>query len=309
MMTVKHGLGGLPLLLLLFAVGQAKADPDCFKPDPYSEVSGLVDFHENYIAPVLREFEPRKKTTPSAGARFLSTLERDPKLLRALRTNNPFMWKALNDPKLWPKFYDDPEYRRVLSWGASLHFLWSEPSGVAEGYTVGEHTIRVLDLYEEQKKHFKLKSIRLPPGVHDADKLLKYTLAFHDIGKSVAVAAGNKSYECEYSEPLARILMKAAGFSKIEVRIAVDLVHTHQMIGSFLKGEASLEETVDDLSARARSLHMTPGELFKLQEVLYVADSASYPSLQEMVFQKDATGKLVPRAPSYQELVEAYRVR
>jgi hypothetical protein len=200
-----------------------------------------------------------------------------------------------------PDFFNKrPDYTSALARGVDLRFLYNEPSGVSEGFTIGEHTSKVLNVFESQKKFTAFQSIHAPPGVGDLEKVMDYTLALHDIGKSIAYNGGDKHQEILFSSPIAHKVMSSLHFSPQEANLTVALINTHQDIGEVMKAGSSASpalvmKTYSNIVTNAKSANMNPADFFKLMKLFYVSDAGGYPALMSGVFEPEASGKIVPR--------------
>ena len=54
---------------------------------------------------------------------------------------------------------DIPLYLKNINNTLSVPFLYAEPSGVSEGYSIGEHTYFVLQIYNDQKGPYQIEDI------------------------------------------------------------------------------------------------------------------------------------------------------
>lgn len=256
------------------------------------------------------EFPARTFQDPSlqdtVSGKFIRQLSENPALTAAIRSNAAFIKQLLDDPRLKFAFEGNPKYREVLANGPSLSFLYGQNAGVSEGYSIGEHSTRVLEVFEDQRPHHDLDKIKKPAEVRNLQNVLKHALAFHDIGKSIAVRAGDKSLEEQYSDPLIQILMPASKFNQAETDLAYALVDSHQVIGGYLHGK-SLEQTKDKLKDAASKAKMDPKEFFKLATLFFTCDAGSYPTLKSTVFETKSDGKLTPRSEkSFSELSKEF---
>jgi hypothetical protein len=238
------------------------------------------------------------------------------KLLVRLVTNGKLNSQIKNDKELWASFEkeevfsQDPEYRAMMAKGVDLQFLYKEPSGVSEGYSVGEHTSRVLYEFIQQKKFYSMDSMKRPADVRDLAAIMTFTLAFHDIGKSIAYRGGDKNNEIVFSAPLISHLMKDMSFTPGEAKLATALVKTHQLIGTLMKAEGGgdpqpdlVEDDRRQIKAAAQEANMKPGDFFNLMRLVFVSDASSYPTLMQNVFHKDEQGQLIPNTQqTYEEL-------
>jgi hypothetical protein len=248
--------------------------------------------------------EKANETSPSAA--FIKSLVRQFQFQRDLKRAvlTPLFAK---EAKLQNAVQADPIYKKVLEETPSLQFLYGEFSGVSEGYTIGEHSVRVLQVYENQKDLYGIKSIHLADRFGDLESVMKYTLAFHDIGKSIAQRSGDKSREADYSGPISDVFMKTAGFSPSAVKLARALIHSHQVIGLFLQQRMTLEKAVISAKNAAAYAEVDPANFFKLMEIIFVCDAGSYDNLRNWVFETTSSGLLqVKDQNTYNELKEQF---
>ncbi|MNS74564.1 hypothetical protein D3C72_1080450 [compost metagenome] len=222
--------------------------------------------------------------TPSA--RFVLSLINNKMLTASLRNDKALTKFLVFDPYLQSAFLKSSTYRETLTQGLSLMFLFSEPSGVREGYSIGQHTIRTLETFEEQQELYDISKIQIPYTNTSAASLLRYTLAFHDIGKSIAHRGGDKGRETRYSNILAYKLMRASGFTDADSVLAMNLIDQHQLIGSYVQGKMSLKQVTEEFHARAEYLRIKPADYFKMNEIIFIADAGSYPYLRQNAFNK-----------------------
>jgi hypothetical protein len=227
------------------------------------------------------------------------------KLIQSLAGNVELNQKLQADNKLWAQiantrfpgdhFDDEPGYMNKIRNGVGVNFLFEGLSGVDEGYTIGQHTSRVLDVYERQKNPALFSSIHTPVDSTDLDKLMRFTLVFHDIGKSIAAKGGDKSQEILYSTPIAKALMTDLSFKPEEVKIAASLINTHQDIGTALEDPGSLASVKADILKNAHAANVSPKDFFQLMKMVYTADAASYDYIRSNYFTESADGRLLPK--------------
>ena len=241
--------------------------------------------------------------TQATGAEIVAALSAEPIYTHAVQMDRQILTQFVNDSHLRQA---SPAYPQNLAAGPSLSFLFLEPAGVGEGYTIGQHTIRVLDLYRAQKSMYGLTNDPKPSAVVSWDRLLIYTLAFHDIGKSIAYRGGDKSRETVFSVPLAEDLLQVAGLSPLEVKIGASLIDAHELIGRYLQNEISASPVTAQIRLHARQAELDPRTFFALLELVSVADAGSYPALHELVF-RNVNGRLVPRSPAFEALAQNFR--
>lgn len=210
-------------------------------------------------------------------------------------------------------FSKDKLYKQILDKGPTLRFLLGEPTGVREGYTVGEHASRLLDVYEEQKEIYFPEAKQAIYQIRDFDSFMTDLLVLHDIGKSIGYKAnGGNSTETQYSTPFIGIFFNSMGYQQNEVVLAQSLIDAHKIIGDdYLKSpsKATLEKAVSKIKEAANKTHLNTSLYFDLLEMLFICDAGSYPGLQGRIFTKDRnTKKLTPKdQTAYSALVKELR--
>jgi hypothetical protein len=227
--------------------------------------------------PVCDQASPEDMVSCISGIEYLSRKITFDYYLHDQLKNDSDLQKYLQEP--------DHEDYKVQMDKPSLPKLFDGPSGTSEDYTIGEHTSRVLRIYENQKMFYPLSSMNVPSYIRDRERFMKYLLTYHDIGKSIsATLYGDNSHEIQYSYPLAWRLMLDSKFSTPETRLAVALINRHKVLGDFMRGLIPRDEVVAELKQSAQFAGATPIQFFNLLEVLFVADAGSYPVLQQQVF-------------------------
>ncbi len=190
-----------------------------------------------------------------------------------------------------------------LSHEPKLKALFAGDAGVWEGYSIREHTLMVYDNYADQSPHFHLNAIRTPENVN-VSRLMKFTVALHDIGKPEAIKAGNKALQHKYTTPILVEKLRQLEFSEAEVAIAKAVVD-NDVLGDFLKGMISPEQAYEKISSIAATTSVSPRDYFRLQSFFYTIDAAAYPTLKARIF-SNLNGKLVPLNPRYQQLEKLF---
>jgi hypothetical protein len=244
---------------------------------------------------------------PSTSKLVFSGLENTDggKLILSLAGSIELNQKLQADKKLWAQiantrfpgdhFADEPGYMDKIRSGVDVKFLFEGLSGVEEGYTIGQHTSRVLNIYEQQKNPDLFSSIHTPVDSTDLDKLMRFTLVFHDIGKSIAAKGGDKSQEILYSTPIAKALMTDLSFKPAEIKIAASLINTHQDIGTALQDPEARASVKADIIKNAHAANVSPKDFFQLMKMVYTADAASYDYVRTNYFTESADGRLLPK--------------
>jgi hypothetical protein len=196
------------------------------------------------------------------------------------------LWAWLRQPAVNGK-----KIMALLSQDPKLAALFTADSGVPQGYTIRGHNLRVYRLYENQVRYFGLDQIKTPESI-DLANLIKFTIALHDIGKPLAVKAGNKALQHLYTIPIMDEAMPKLGFSKAEINLAKVIVD-NDVIGELDQGLVTPEQAYRELNELAAKTSLSPRDFFRLQTFFYTIDAGSYPGLLKKIFtRKD--GKLVP---------------
>lgn len=242
---------------------------------------------------------------------FINCLKQQSTLDLALR-NDRFLHDQLeNDEKLQQLFNTDPEYKKLIQ-QISLDLLYKSDSGVKEGYTVGEHSVRALVVFETQKKFFtRLDEIK-PHFIQNNYNFLKYLVAYHDIGKSISIkTVGNNSEEIAYSYPITWRLMNNSGFNKEESQFAISLIALHKIIGSYLQNRTEFSTFVSEVRRYSKFNSISDEVFFYYLQILYIADAGSYPYLQKVVFNinPQSNEMTIKSSPRYEELVQKFNIK
>lgn len=208
------------------------------------------------------------------------------------------LWKWLRQPSV-----DGPKIISFLSHDPKIKDLFSQGAGVWEGYTIEQHTKMVYDIFEEQLPYFPIGKIPTPTNI-DIPNLMKFTVALHDIGKPLAIKAGNKALQHIYTLPIMVDMMEKVGFSKAEIDIAKSIVN-NDVLGDLMKGVTSPADAHKKVVELASHTSLRPKDYFKLQSFFYTIDAASYPSLRQRIF-REVNGVLTPGSPRYSALAEMF---
>jgi hypothetical protein len=192
----------------------------------------------------------------------------------------------------------------VLSKDTFIKDLMAEDAGVSEGYTIKEHNLRVLARLETDYSCYFPAPIeaRFSKLLGTPVKnFMRATMALHDIGKPLAVKAGDKHRQHEFTRPIAEMKMTEYGFKPQAVKVASSLID-NDLIGDYLQGRISLHVTLVELVKLATFTNLGLDEYFHLQMAFYTADAGAYPYLAEKVF-TIRDGCFVPRSRKYEELL------
>jgi hypothetical protein len=146
--------------------------------------------------------------------------------------------------------------------------LLDADSGVWEKYTLRRHTTMVLGQY---RKYFRDK-----PLPHLDHPFFETVLALHDIGKPLAIAAGDKRLQHDYTVPIMRAVLGKLDFPARQIDIALAVVHG-DTIGHYLKDEEpDMERYVAELEERASHSGLSTEDFLRLSSMFFQIDAGSY---------------------------------
>ena len=158
-----------------------------------------------------------------------------------------------------------------LSLDPELGQLFAKDSGVWEGYSIREHTEAILGQFE---KYFADKMASTAVSV----PTFRIVLALHDIGKPLSVErTGGTAAQHRFTHEIVSRRGNDLGLEKDEVEIALEVV-SHDVMGEFLKGEKTVEETSESILRSATKLGIQPLQLLDLLKIYYLCDASSYTS-------------------------------
>jgi hypothetical protein len=152
-----------------------------------------------------------------------------------------------------------------------------------EGFSVGQHTQRVLELAQKYRAYFE-KDIA---EVVSWDEFLLF-LALHDIGKGIAqenesLAFGTKlSFKEGELETTQQILMKVMEMLEVpphKIRLFCEMLR-YDTQGLYLPGDIQLEEAFDNILEMANNSQQDPRLFYRVFRAYHILDAASYPSLK-----------------------------
>lgn len=191
------------------------------------------------------------------------------------------------------------EVMDFLSKKTDLKKLFEASAGVSEGYTIREHTHMVYDTFMEQLPYFKINSVKTPQKI-DIERLYRFIISIHDIGKPIAIAKEGKHAQHKYTRPLVEETMSKFNFSKAEISLAISLID-NDILGDVMQGFISPEKALSQLKLLASKNSMSLQDYFSLQSFFYTIDATSYPGLRIIVF-LEVEGKLIPKPDSFHAL-------
>lgn len=187
------------------------------------------------------------------------------------------------------------------SQGQTLGHLFESSAGVSEGYSIREHNTLVFAEMDSQLP-FLLK--RIPQFIQDKLNLvplLRFAIVFHDIGKPLAIAAGNKDDQHYYTSRILLEMSSRFGLSPFQRDFVMALV-SNDILGHFIKGEKDAESTRVEIMQLTNSANIDLSSYFTLQEFFYTIDAASYPNLKAKVFYQTPDGSLEVVSKAFRDL-------
>ncbi len=269
---------------------------------------GLVDqvmqkFFSTYCMGPLVE----PKLLKSAGAKTVYDLVESEVFDQGLAADRNTKHMLVTDKVIRPYLQKNQKYLHQIV-NPSLRFYFGEPSGI-DGLTVGQHTVRVLNIYVKQKEKFNVSQMPRPEGVRNLDALIGYTLAFHDVGRSIAFKSGLFERMSSISLPFTRTLLTVqvanpddkSGLSSVpffndrEVSLALGLMVEQQTLTQYMNNEISLATAQARIVDRTKIMNFDARAYFQMLKIFNVADAASSPSLGAALYTRDHSGKIVFR--------------
>ncbi len=216
----------------------------------------------------------------------------DIRSLNSISLKTDYNFGILHDEYRWVlrnSFFDSQKFIDELKKDSEVARLYEMWAGGGEGYSVEQHTSRVLDVFATEFAPNDGVAILLQRvGLTYTEFAL--FLALHDIGKGLSVAdgymacrgTGNKTVEYIKTAPIVLEQMQAIGISPEKVRLFLALLHT-DAIGEVFKAQgsaASIEKAVRDI--REGDYHGLPVEDFlHLLTLFHAIDASSYPYIRK----------------------------
>jgi hypothetical protein len=171
---------------------------------------------------------------------------------------------------------------------------YAHDAGASEGYTIGEHTGRVAEVYNTQSQHYDLDGISDRNGVN-AHMVMEHLIALHDIGKGRALELGDKNLQheatYEFMAELEPTLTKRGMTTKEQTLMA--MLASNDGLGQVVQGYSGTGNAAAQIVTNSQIADISAVDYLELNKLLYVSDAASYPYLHSVVFNNDPTdGKL-----------------
>ena len=197
----------------------------------------------------------------------------------------------------------------ALSQNAFLKECFSKKAGVTEGYTVGGHTEKVLEIAQRYRDSLIEKVTKI---VSWSEFLL--FLALHDIGKGVAhenetslfsTSLSFKESELRNTQKILSTAMQELGVPAQNIELFFEML-SYDSQGLYLKGQIDSDEIFDNILEMARNSHTDPISFYQLFQIYHLVDAASYPTLSSLFEFEKGT---IKHNKTYQEKIDAFEKR
>ena len=278
-------------LLTRNAEGKVPANPNI------QNLSGKTPLHLTYdlkIAELLikhgatRYIRDKQGQTPHDCARSARN-EKLVKFLKEFEPNLPFSidaWQKKVFNKISNHEISAKDIINVLSENSKIKEFYDKSAGVVEGYTVGQHTVMVLELTQRYRSYLKPQ---ISEYMEWNDFLL--FLSLHDIEKGVSKevashTASAKDLELEANRKVTTWILE-------QLRVRSHIGHLFQALlmynsqGDYLKGDINADCFKDHLLNMSAVSNLAPHAFYQIYSVFHLVDAASYPNLRPLfVFEK-----------------------
>lgn len=145
--------------------------------------------------------------------------------------------------------------------------LYRMEVGVWEGFSLEEHIHAVLSQYQKYMQHDQaLKNI-------DPRFFITF-LMFHDLGKPLAVLAGDKTRQHQFTLPILKDLLTQLGFLS-EIPLAESLL-VGDPIGGYIKGRCTLEDAIQHIRQAAEHAQLPISQFYAVLKAYYLVDAGAY---------------------------------
>lgn len=148
--------------------------------------------------------------------------------------------------------------------------LYQQDGGNWEGYTIAQHTVKVLSQFDRYYAHQPL------PGAVSS-QLFRLFLALHDIGKPIAISIdlAGKSSQHRYTWQLMSGFYQQLEVGKEFIDMSNALLHGDPL-GAYLRSRRPQAETEILIRQQAASTALSVPEYFELLQIYYKVDAGSY---------------------------------
>lgn len=206
---------------------------------------------------------------------------------------------------------------QFLSKNPGIARLFSKQARVAEGYSLEEHTRRVMSQFISQRVFFidKYKKFKYAT---DYEKLMLTFLALHEIGKPCSPLNSKKNH---FTYPIVEKVFNALGFSTKDRRIAVALAKGDP-ISDYIQENRPSERAdfhgtqyhADTVRILSRETPLKPDEFYEISQTYYIAELSATPGQEKQAFDTSPLGELTFRTSrrenlNYPELLKNLRAQ
>ncbi|MEX0849047.1 MAG: HD domain-containing protein [Candidatus Dependentiae bacterium] len=162
-----------------------------------------------------------------------------------------------------------------------LKGLYESPSYITEDHSLEQHTLNVLNQFNEQKKFYSIHAPYYKKITHDMEKLMIATILVHDIGKPL----GARNEQHKHTVPIAKEALKRWGFTRVEIDFALTLID-NDIIGELVqpKYKMKVKDAYNTLSKLSSTVGLSMNAYFEMQMLFFVSDASSYPFIRAMAF-------------------------
>lgn len=171
--------------------------------------------------------------------------------------------------------------------------LYSQYNEAVKKITIEEHTRDVFRQFLIETHHAPLDRRIL--------KIMPVTIALHDIGKPLAISAGNRDSQHLFTVPIMESFLKENGWDSLDIKRSLALV-SFTGFGQVLKKEKTAFMVAQEINKLARELEMTPKEFYLAKRAFFLADAGAYQQLRGAVLVEMKQGRLDSKGPQLDEL-------
>jgi hypothetical protein len=204
-------------------------------------------------------------------------------VVRKLQYSTHSEWQLKTREMLATKNASPANILQILSQHPFLQECYSKYV-VQEGFSVGQHTQRVLELAQK----YRICLQKAVGEIVSWDEFLLF-LALHDIGKGIAqenesLAFGTKlsfkEGELETTQQILTKIMEMLEVPTHKIRLFCEMLR-YDTQGLYLLGDIQLEEAFDNILEMAKNCQQDPRVFYRIFKTYHLVDAASYPSLNQ----------------------------
>jgi len=211
-------------------------------------------------------------------------------------------------PKAAPVISSNAIIQSVSEASPELVNRYAASAGVKEGFTIGDHSARVVDNVMKTLDPADVDALGKRTGMR-IPEVMQYAAALHDVGKFDAIAAGDKGRQHEFTGPIVdRALQRFAAVENVpfteQERKAIRLLSTTDPIGKLIQGKISARDAASQIENAAKQAGISPQDFLLMQSAFYKADAGDYPELKKNIFRRRQNGKDALHSVEYAALEE-----